>query len=97
VHGAVGNNFTCGNEIYGCIFYNNGIDGSGSSHQLYVQNDNINNPMQLNDNIIFNSYAFNIHVYSGGVSQLAGIQIGGNVVFNSGVAASVSITAETIS
>jgi hypothetical protein len=88
VHDAVGNNFTCGNEIYGCIFYNNGIDGSGNSHQFYVQNDDINNPMQLIDNIIFNSYAFNIHVYSGGVSSLSGIELRGNVVFNSGVAAS---------
>ena len=60
----------------------------GHSHQLYVQNDDLSNPMQINDNIIFNSYAFNIHVYSGNNSNLEGIHMGGNVVFNSGVAAS---------
>lgn len=86
IHDIGNNSFRDGNEIYGSILYNNGLDGSILLHHLYIQNDDPGNPVRLVDSIIFNSYAFGVHAYAGNVGQLRGIHLIGNVWFNNGVA-----------
>ena len=88
IHDLGNNTFRDGNEIYGSILYNNGVDGSGNAHQLYTQNDDPGNPVRIVDSIVFNGFAFGMHAYAGGVGQLRGIQMIGSVWFNSGAAQS---------
>lgn len=89
IHDIGGNSYDGPNEIYGTIFYNNGVDGSGLSHQLYTQNADANQPARIVDSIIFNGFAFGIHAYASGVGELNGIHMIGNVWFNSGAAQTV--------
>lgn len=86
VHDAENNAINGDNEIYGSLFYNNGLNDSGNDHQMYVQNDNQETPIRIVDCLIFNGYAFGINAYAGGVGRLDGIHMIGNVVFNAGAA-----------
>ena len=79
------NSFGEPNEFYGCIFYNNGLDGA-QGHQLYIQNADASQPSRIVDSIIINGFAFGVHAYAGGVGLLNGIYLIGNVWFNNGVA-----------
>jgi hypothetical protein len=85
IHDVGNNSFGRGNEIYGSIFFNNGTDGSGLSHDLYTQNNNPAVPARIVDCIIFNGYAFGIHAYATN-GFLRGIDMIGNILFQSGVA-----------
>ncbi len=89
IHDMGGSSFGEPNEIYGSILYNNGADGSTLEHQLYIQNADASQPSRIVDSIIFNGFAFGLHAYSGGVGQLNGIHMIGNVWFNSGAAQTV--------
>lgn len=73
------------NEIYGCLFYNNGVDGD-HSHQLYTQNRDTDAPAVINDSIIFHGFGFGVHAYSSGVGLIDGVHLSGNIWFNNGVA-----------
>ena len=86
IHDLGNNVLRDGNELYGCILYNNGVDGSGNAHHMYIQNADPNKPVRVVDSVIFNGFAFGVHAYSGGAGYLDGIQLVGNVWFNNGVA-----------
>jgi len=86
IHDVATNTFGGRNEVYGSLIYNvgdNSADGQG--HDFYVQNDHIDNPTLITDNIIFNPYGFGIHIFAGGTGRMEGIHMTGNVVFGSGV------------
>ncbi len=90
IHDTANNAFgRSGNEIYGSILYNNGVDGNSGLHQLYVQNPDPNFPTVLRDNIVFNAYEFGIHAYASGSGQINGVQVVGNVLFQNGAAKTV--------
>src|SRR6185312_4380164 len=72
-------------EIYGCLLYNNGSLGQSAAdraHGIYAQN--LSGTKVLRDNIIFQTYAFGIHVYGQG-GHLNNITVDGNVLFNNGM------------
>ena len=72
-------------EIYGCLIYNNGWQGTkGSGHALYIKS-NVG-PVMLRDNIIFTQFAYGVHVYTnaGMGDHLNDIHVLGNVSFNNG-------------
>ena len=88
VHDGGGNGFWGGclnNEIHGCLFYHNGLDGSKSplGHELYTQNNDASKPKRISDSMFFNGYGFGIHAYSQSQGQLKGFQFVGNVWFGS--------------
>lgn len=70
-----------GGEVYGCLIYNNGRT-SNLDHGIYSQN--LNGTKRLADNMIFNQYAYGIHVYGSDAAPIQGYQIEGNVAFNNG-------------
>jgi len=71
-------------EIYGCLVYNNGWQGTkGSGHALYIKSDA--GPVYLRDNILFTQFAYGVHVYTNaGSGRLNNIHVEGNVSFNNG-------------
>jgi hypothetical protein len=72
-------------EVYGCIIYNTGWQGSsrGHGHALYVKSNS--GPVMLRDNIMFNQFGYGVHAYSNaGSGGLNNIKIEGNVAFNNG-------------
>jgi hypothetical protein len=73
-----------GGEIAGCILYNNGWQGPdrGHGHAIYAQNRM--GTKRLVENIMFNQFAYGIHVYGSERAFLEGFHIEGNVSFNNG-------------
>ncbi len=78
-----------GAELYGSIIYNNGFDGGdrGYGHSVYTQNRA--GTKLIADNIMFNSYSFGIHAYTQG-GAVDNFDIEGNILFNHGMASSIS-------
>jgi hypothetical protein len=72
-------------EIYGSIVYFSGWDAAdrGHGHGLYVQNEKTSGTKKIIDNILFDSFAEGLHVYSMG-DFIYDLDIEGNAVFNSG-------------
>lgn len=74
-------------EIYGCIIYHNGWQGSdpdrGHGHGIYVQNDT--GIKTIADNILFNQFGFGLHAYTE-KGAIDGLDFEGNVAFNNGSA-----------
>jgi hypothetical protein len=75
-------------EIYGSIIYNNGRQSStrGSAHGIYAQNRT--GRKRIVDNILFNQFAYGIHVYGSDAASLTGFHVEGNASFNNGLSAS---------
>jgi hypothetical protein len=73
-----------GGEIAGCILYNNGWQGPdrGHGHAIYAQNRL--GTKRLVENIMFNQFAYGLHVYGSEKSYLEGFHLEGNVSFNNG-------------
>jgi hypothetical protein len=74
-------------EIYGSIIYNNGrqISTRGAAHGIYSQNHT--GTKRIVDNILFNQFAYGIHVYGSDAASLRGYHIEGNASFNNGLSA----------
>lgn len=73
-----------GLEIYGSVFYNNGWlapDGP-KGHNLYLQNDGP--PKTVDDNVLFNSFAYGVQIYGTEAATLYNFRVVGNSIFNSG-------------
>ena len=72
-------------EIYGCVIYRNGWQGStpdrGHGHGIYTQNDE--GIKRIVDNIIFDQYGYGLHAYTQ-AGDLKGFHIEGNVIFDNG-------------
>ncbi|CAN5476402.1 hypothetical protein BH23BAC1_BH23BAC1_35070 [soil metagenome] len=68
-------------EIYGCLIYNNGWQGSDRGHGpgIYTQNDN--GTKLIRDNIMFGGFGRAIQIY-GVNGGLNGFDINGNAIFN---------------
>lgn len=94
-----------GTEIIGSIFYNNGwnsenISMLGAGHAMYIKSNvtpaNTCRPGQARivvlDNVAFNQFGFGIHAYTDLPEGLSGILLEGNVVFNNGSIADVSLS-----
>ena len=77
-------------EVYGCILYDNGWEGTdnGHGHDLYIQNRD--GTKHLRDNLLFDSFGgFGIHAYSDNDTHwVQGYEITGNVWWGPGVATS---------
>jgi hypothetical protein len=73
-----------GGEIAGCIMYNNGWQGPdrGHGHAIYAQNKM--GTKRLVENVMFNQFAYGIHVYGSERASLEGFHLEGNVSFNNG-------------
>ncbi|HEX9579711.1 MAG TPA: Ig-like domain-containing protein [Gemmatimonadales bacterium] len=70
-------------EVTGCVFYNNGWQGTsqGGGHGVYAKS-NIG-PVLIRDNVMFNQFGYGIQVYSDyGGGRLYGITLEGNTAFN---------------
>ena len=84
-------------EIAGCIFYNNGWQGSdrGHGHGLYLKSNS--GPVLARDNVAFNQFGYGVHAYSSsGGGQLRNIRIEGNVAFNNGTLAKIPASANIL-
>lgn len=68
-------------HMHGCIFYNNGAHGLGTANTLYIQNNDPENHIHLQENILFNNYSFALACWSGGVGGVRGMELTGNVFF----------------
>lgn len=68
-------------EVYGCIIYNNG-SASSLDHGIYVINRD--GTKLVTDNILFDNYAYGIHVYGESGQALNNVRIVGNTSFNNG-------------
>lgn len=69
-------------EIYGCIIFYNGWDGSNQGHGIYTQNDA---PWKrYEDNIIFGQLGsgYGMHAYGSSAAFLRNMHFEGNVMFN---------------
>ena len=75
-------------EIYGSIIYNNGRQGStrGMAHGIYAQNGT--GTKRIVDNVVFNQFAYGIHVYGSDAVSLRNFHIEGNASFFNGLSAS---------
>lgn len=73
-------------EVYGCIVYNNGFEPS-MHHGIYVINRD--GTKTLEDNVVFDNYAYGIHVYGEAPQALNNVHLIGNTLFDNG-----SISAE---
>jgi len=73
-------------EVYGCIVYNNGWQGTGKDrghgHAIYAQNEV--GTKQIRDNILFNQFGYGVHIYTE-KGAIHGFDLEGNVSFNNGV------------
>lgn len=70
-------------DIVGCIIYNNGYNTSeGHGHALYIRN--LTGSKLLRDNVMFNQFAYGIHVYTTPGGGLNNITVEGNTSFNNG-------------
>jgi hypothetical protein len=77
-----------GSEIYGCLSYYNGWQGSdqGHGHGLYLQNSNPN-PIQIIDSMLFANYALGAQA-TGSTTGLADyVVFEGNAIFENSVLA----------
>src|SRR5690606_40961418 len=76
-------------DIVGCIIYNNGYNTSeGHGHALYIRN--LSGSKLLRDNVMFNQFAYGIHVYTTPGGGLNNITVEGNTSFNNGSVSSNS-------
>jgi hypothetical protein len=73
-------------EVYGCLVYNNGWQGSptdrGHGHAIYAQNSQ--GTKSIRENVLFNQFGYGVHVYTEGGS-IKGFDFEGNAAFNNGV------------
>lgn len=83
-------------EVYGCLIYANGFQGSdrGHGHGIYTQN--LNGTKNLVDNVIFNQFAAGIHAYGSEKAAVEGYHLEGNVIFNNGSIATGSALVDNI-
>jgi len=72
-----------GAEIYGCIVYNNGWQGPLTGHGRGIRAQNRSGIKHIADNIIFNNFAYGLHVYTD-ISHIRSLTVDGNVAFNNG-------------
>ena len=72
------------NEVYGCLIYYNGYDGTdrGHGHGIYVQHDGTA-LKPIHDNVVFQQFGYGIHGYTEGGS-LDNLDYQGNTVFDNG-------------
>lgn len=73
-----------GLQVTGCIIYNNGWDrpGNADGHGFYLQSNGTSpGSVFISKNVIFNGFAYGIHVYSGG-NPINNITLDSNVSFN---------------
>lgn len=78
-------------EVYGCVIYNNGYQGSdrGHGHAIYIKSDV--GPVLARDNVLFDQFGYGVHAYSDvGTGLLNNILIERNVSFNNGTLSSNS-------
>ena len=68
-------------EVYGCIVYNSGSHSS-LDHGIYVINRD--GTKYVTDNIMFDNFAYGIHVYGQSGQALNNVRVVGNTVFNNG-------------
>jgi len=68
-------------EIYGCLIYNNGRN-TNLDHGIYAQN--ASGTKRIVDNVIFNNWAYGIHIYGSSSARLTGFYIAGNASFDNG-------------
>ena len=75
-------------EIYGCLIYHNGVQGTerGHGHGIYTQNKD--GVKRIVDNILWNGYYYGIQAYGSDTAYVYGFHIEGNILFSNGMASS---------
>jgi hypothetical protein len=68
-------------EVYGCLIYRNG-SLSSLDHGIYAINRD--GHKTIADNIVFDNFAYGIHVYGGAGQAIRHVTIDGNIVFGNG-------------
>lgn len=73
-----------GGEIYNALIYNNGWIGPDRQHGhgIYVHNEL--GTKRIADSIIFNQFGMGFHAFGSELAFLQGLDVEGNVIFNSG-------------
>ncbi len=73
-----------GTEIYGCIVYNSGWEGGDGPYgnNLYMQNQGATK--RVVDNVLFNSFLYNIQIYGSDAAALRNFYIESNSIFGGG-------------
>jgi len=69
-------------ELYGNIIFSTGWAGPdrGHGHAIYAQNDT--GLKLIRDNILFNQFGYNMHIYGTGRAKLKNFRLQGNISFN---------------
>lgn len=75
-------------EVYGCVIFNNGSQSPvrGTGHGMYIQHQDSDNPINLVNNVLFQNASQGINIYTTNPTN-GGINLFGNVSFNTGVIA----------
>ncbi|MDN3203622.1 T9SS type A sorting domain-containing protein [Algoriphagus sediminis] len=73
-------------EVYGCVIFNNGYQGQfrGTGHGMYIQHDDVDRPKIIQNNFVFQNASQGINIFTTNPPN-AGVNVTGNVSFNTGV------------
>jgi uncharacterized protein (TIGR03437 family) len=69
-------------ELYGTVIYNNGWRAPDRPHGHSIYSQNSTGEKWIRDNILFNPFSFNMHIYGSSSSALDHFRLEGNVGFN---------------
>lgn len=69
-------------ELYGTLIFNNGWRAPDRTHGHSIYAQNQNGEKWIRDNILFNPYSFNLHIYGSRRAFLNNFVLEGNVGFN---------------
>jgi hypothetical protein len=72
-------------EAYGNIIYNNGFHASDRGHGHGIYSQNRDGVKKMVDNILFNGFGYNFHMYGSGATYVKNFFFDGNVAFNAGI------------
>jgi hypothetical protein len=78
-------------EFYGSLYYNNGTQDN-LDHGMYITNTADDGTVFVRDNVIFNNWAFGLHLYP----DVGGLEVRGNVVFNNSTPRPGHLTSEIL-
>ena len=92
VHDAIGNGLGLwllapDNEVYGCLIYYNGWQGTDRAHGHGYYGQNVSGVKQFTDNLVFSQYGNGVQLYGSDSSYLYNFQLTGNTFFNNGIIA----------
>ncbi|MDX1979536.1 MAG: BACON domain-containing carbohydrate-binding protein, partial [Bryobacteraceae bacterium] len=83
-------------EAYGNIIYNNGFHASDRGHGHGIYSQNRDGVKKFIDNILFNGFGYNFHMYGSGSTYVKNFLFEGNVAFNAGILEGANVRASNV-